>query len=139
VNLKKRDVIVISAGANDVYRNNPNEALMNIIKFIQNNGNTNIMILGIPRRHNLVEYSCVNKAIQVFNHKLRKVANSFKLLTIIECNYNRDISLNIVCILIEEVSVATDVFNFIILGHCLATGLRATVSHLMKKEELHWK
>jgi hypothetical protein len=51
LNLKKRDVIVISAGANNVYRNNPNEALMNIIKFIQNNGNMNIMMLGIPRRH----------------------------------------------------------------------------------------
>jgi lysophospholipase L1-like esterase len=34
VNLKKCDVIVINAGANDVYRNNPNEALMKIIKFI---------------------------------------------------------------------------------------------------------
>jgi hypothetical protein len=40
VNSKKRDVIVISAGANNVYRNNPTEALMNIIKFVQNSGNT---------------------------------------------------------------------------------------------------
>jgi lysophospholipase L1-like esterase len=54
VHLKKRDVIVINAGANDVYRNNPNEALMKIIKFIQNYGNTNIMILGIQHRHDLV-------------------------------------------------------------------------------------
>jgi putative intracellular protease/amidase len=34
VNFKKCDVIVISAGANNVYRTKPNEALMNIIKFI---------------------------------------------------------------------------------------------------------
>jgi hypothetical protein len=46
---------------NDVYRNNPNEALMKIIEFIQN-GNINIMILGIPHNHDLVEYSCVNRA-----------------------------------------------------------------------------
>jgi hypothetical protein len=59
LDLKKCDVIVTSAGANDVYRNN--KALMNIIKFIQNNGNTNIMILGVPHRHDLVEYSCVNE------------------------------------------------------------------------------
>jgi hypothetical protein len=39
MNLKKHYVILISAGANDVHRNNPNEALMNIIKFIQNYGN----------------------------------------------------------------------------------------------------
>jgi hypothetical protein len=36
VNLNKRDVVVISAGANDVYMNNP--------KFIQNNSNTKLMI-----------------------------------------------------------------------------------------------
>jgi hypothetical protein len=64
VNLKKRDVIVFSAGA-DMYRNNPNEPLMKIIKFIQNNLHTNIMILGIPHRHDLAEYSCVNGAIQL--------------------------------------------------------------------------
>jgi hypothetical protein len=89
VNLKKRDVTVISAGAND-NMNNPNVALMKIIKFIQNNGNTNIMILGIPHRHDLVEYSCVNRAIQVFNCKLKKVANSFNHVTIMERNYNRE-------------------------------------------------
>jgi hypothetical protein len=33
VSLKKRDVTAISAGAN-VYRNNPNEALIKIIKLI---------------------------------------------------------------------------------------------------------
>jgi hypothetical protein len=41
MNLKERAVVVISAGANDVYRNNPNEALINIIKFVHNNSNTN--------------------------------------------------------------------------------------------------
>jgi hypothetical protein len=64
VDLKRCDVIVISAGANDVYRNNPNEALMKTVKFIQNSSNTKIMILGIPHRHDLVEYSCVSRAIQ---------------------------------------------------------------------------
>jgi GMP synthase-like glutamine amidotransferase len=63
VNLKNHDVIVSSAGSHDVYTNNPNEALMKIITFIQNFGSTNIMILGIPHRHHLVEYSCVNREI----------------------------------------------------------------------------
>jgi hypothetical protein len=48
------------------------------------------MILGIPHRHDLVEYSCINRAIQVLDHKLKKVSNSFKHVTIIECNYNRE-------------------------------------------------
>jgi hypothetical protein len=75
VKLKKRDVIVISVGAKDLYMNNPNEALMKIINFIQMNSNTNIMMFGIPHIHDLVEYSYLNRAIQVFNHKLKKVAN----------------------------------------------------------------
>jgi hypothetical protein len=73
-----------------VYRNNPNKALRNIIEFIQNNGNTNIMILDIPHTCDLVEYSSVNRAIKVFSHKLKKVADSFKHVTIIECNYNKE-------------------------------------------------
>jgi hypothetical protein len=53
-NLKKGDVIVFSVGANDVYENNYKEALIKIIMFIQNSVNTNIMILSIPHRHDLV-------------------------------------------------------------------------------------
>jgi hypothetical protein len=37
-------VTVISAGANDVHRNNLNGALMKMIKFVHNYVNTNIMI-----------------------------------------------------------------------------------------------
>jgi hypothetical protein len=47
------------------------------MKIIQNNGKTNIMILSITHRHDLVEHSCVNSVIQLFNYKLKKVANSF--------------------------------------------------------------
>ena len=38
----------------------------------------------------MVEYSCVNRAIQVFNGKLKKIATSFNYVTILECNYNRE-------------------------------------------------
>jgi hypothetical protein len=51
MNLNKRDVIVISAGANDVFvNNNSNVALFKITKLIQNNCNTNIIIFGVPHR-----------------------------------------------------------------------------------------
>jgi hypothetical protein len=84
VNLKK------CASANDVYRNNPNEGLLKIVKIIHNNGNTNIMILGIPHILDLVEFSCINRAVRIFNYKLKKVANSFNYVTILECNYHRE-------------------------------------------------
>ena len=78
VSLNKRDVIVISRGANDVYKNNSKVALVKTIKIIQNNSHTNIILLQTPHRYDLVEYSCVNRAIQAFNYKLREVANSFQ-------------------------------------------------------------
>jgi hypothetical protein len=51
MNLNKRDVIVISAGAKDVYMNNSNVALLKITKLIQNNCNTNIIVFGAPHRY----------------------------------------------------------------------------------------
>jgi hypothetical protein len=56
MNLKKCDEIVFSVGANDVCRNNTKEVLIKTCQFIQNNHNTNIMILSIPHR-DLVEYN----------------------------------------------------------------------------------
>jgi hypothetical protein len=46
--------------------------------------------IGIPHRRDLVGYSGVTRTIQVFNHQLKKVANSFKHVTIMDWNYNRE-------------------------------------------------
>ena len=81
---------MISAGANDVYKNNSKVALVKTIKIIQNNSHTNIILLQTPHRYDLVEYSCVNRAIQAFNYKLREVANSFNHVTLLEWNHNRE-------------------------------------------------
>jgi len=85
MDLNKRDVIVI-----DMYMKNSNVTLLKITELIQNNCNTNIIIFGVLYRYDLVEYSRVNRAIQVFNCKLKKVATSFNYVTILECNYNRE-------------------------------------------------
>jgi len=87
VNLNKQDVVVISAGANGV-------SLLKITKFIQNNCNTNMIIYGVPHRYDLAEYSCVNRAIQAFKCKLKKVATLFKHVTLLECNYGREYCTN---------------------------------------------
>jgi hypothetical protein len=90
MNLKKCDVIMLSVGAIYIYGNNLKEALIKIIMFIQNNGNTNIMMLGILHRHNMVEYLYVNKEIQSINYKLKKGAKIFNYVSIMECNYNME-------------------------------------------------
>jgi hypothetical protein len=49
-----------------------------------------ILLHKFPHGYDLVEYSCVNRAIQVFKCKLKKVATSFNYVTILECNCNRE-------------------------------------------------
>jgi len=90
VDLNKQDVVVISAGENDLYMNNCSVALLKITKFIQNNCNTNMIIYGVPHRYDLAEYSCVNRAIGAFNCKLKKVATLFKHVTLLQCNCGRE-------------------------------------------------
>ena len=103
MNLNKRDVIMISAGANDVYMNNSNVALLKITKFIQNNCNTNIILYGVPHRYDLAEYSCVNSAIQAFNCKLRKVATCSNMLLYWSVTITESILQIMVCTSMEEV------------------------------------
>jgi len=62
MNLNKRDV-------RDICMNNCNVALLKITELIQN-CNTSITIFGVPHTYDLVEYSCVNRVIQVFKCKL---------------------------------------------------------------------
>jgi len=71
MDLDKKDVIVISAGANDIYKNKSSEALHKVIQFMQRNYNTNIIMYGVPQRYDLLSSSCVNVAIHAFNIRLR--------------------------------------------------------------------
>jgi hypothetical protein len=73
ISLTKSDVIVVSGGANAVYKNNSKVGLSQITKFLQGNSNTNVIILDVPHRYDLVEFSCVNKEIQAFNRQFKKL------------------------------------------------------------------
>jgi len=84
VKLDKKDVIVISAGANDIYRNNASVALRKTVQFMQRNYNTNIIVYGVPQRYDLLPTSCVNVAIHAFNTRLKKLASSFRHVSILD-------------------------------------------------------
>jgi hypothetical protein len=86
--LTKKDVM--QAGSNDVYRNNAKTALMQIINFCEVLNNTNIILLDITHRYDLIENSCVNKEIQTYNRKLKKVTKLYKHVTILEASNNRE-------------------------------------------------
>jgi hypothetical protein len=89
--LTRRDVIIIQGGSNDVYRNNAKLALTQILNFCEKLSYVNIIILDIPHRYDLTETFCVNKEIQVFNRKLRKVTKLYKHVKILEVSNNREV------------------------------------------------
>jgi hypothetical protein len=88
--LHHQDVIVLNAGSNDVYRNNVKMALTLITKFIQENYGTNIIILELPHRHDLLYTSCVNLEIKEFNKRLKKIVNAYNHVTLLETSRVRE-------------------------------------------------
>ncbi|PNF38678.1 hypothetical protein B7P43_G18384, partial [Cryptotermes secundus] len=70
--LTLNDVIVFSGGTKETGKNDSREALRNILNFIKTNSHTNIVLLNIPHRYDLENWSCVNDEIKVFNRKLVK-------------------------------------------------------------------
>ena len=59
-------------------------AIKYVTNFIKVNNHTNIIVLSVPHRHNLMESSCINKEIRSFNRKLMKNAKTFKHPTVLE-------------------------------------------------------
>jgi hypothetical protein len=59
-NLTKNDVIIFCGGANDVAKNNSKTTLRNIRNFI----NTKIILISVPHRYDLMQFSCVNNEIR---------------------------------------------------------------------------
>jgi hypothetical protein len=89
-NLHSHDVVVLNAGANDVYKNNKGVALTQFTKFIQRHYGTNIIILDIPQRHDLSSFSCVNSEIEEFNRKLKKIVTLYNHVSLLETNLKRE-------------------------------------------------
>jgi hypothetical protein len=73
VNLTKSDIVVFCGGSSEVSKNNSNIALKDVLYFIKDNNNTNIILLSVPHRHDLMDSFCVNNGIRTFNRKLMEV------------------------------------------------------------------
>jgi hypothetical protein len=58
--LTKRDVCLIWGGANDVWRNETNMDIHALNDFVCSHEHTNVIVLNVPHKHDLVPNSCVN-------------------------------------------------------------------------------
>jgi hypothetical protein len=60
--MSKDYFVVVCAGSNGISKNNAKEGLRNIINFVKITSHTNIIVMEALHRHDLVDWSCVNKA-----------------------------------------------------------------------------
>jgi lysophospholipase L1-like esterase len=82
--LTKNDVVIVCGGANDVAKNNAKRTLNHISNFVKLNNHTNIIVTNLPHRFDLMQYSCVNNEIRLYNRKLMKSLKPFNHVSILE-------------------------------------------------------
>ena len=93
-NLTKNDVLIFCGGANDVAKNNSKMAMRHIRNFIKSNNHTNIILVSVPHRHDLIQSSCVNSEIKSFNRKLMKSVRAYQHASILEMGSGRKLFTN---------------------------------------------
>ena len=72
----KEDTVVLVAGANDVYCNELHNARHNLVTALDTLRHTNVLVVGVPHRHDLTSTSVVNREILKANRQFRKIVDS---------------------------------------------------------------
>jgi lysophospholipase L1-like esterase len=70
--LTKEDMVVIWGGANDIATNEANISHTHITNFVNLRKHTNIFIVSVSTRFDLITTSCVNEEVIAYNRKLYK-------------------------------------------------------------------
>jgi len=68
----KKDTVVVWGGTHDVGKNESAKGLYQLKNFIEQNNQTNFIVIGVPHRYDLDLKSCVNEDVKVYNRKLKK-------------------------------------------------------------------
>jgi len=88
--LDNNDYVVIWGGTNNISRNESHAGLKHMRKFVNRNKHTNIFAVTPPHRHDLLDFSCVNKEKQAFNRKLHKLLKDMHHASVVNTNLTRD-------------------------------------------------
>ena len=62
--------------------------------FVANNTHTNVALITAPPRHDLMQSSCVNNAVNSFNRKLKKLIKEHHHASLLEIDTNRNLYTN---------------------------------------------
>jgi len=92
--LSKSDVLIFCGGADDVEENNCTKTLHHIMDFIKTSNHTNIILVTVPLRYDLMQSSCVNSEIKSFNRKLKKMGKVYQHTSVLEMDNDRKLFTN---------------------------------------------
>jgi hypothetical protein len=63
-------VVVLQGGCNDVARNNSVEGIKHILDVVRNSDHTNVILMTVPHRQDLIRNSCINNAVEALDRRL---------------------------------------------------------------------
>jgi hypothetical protein len=87
--MTKNDTVLVCAGTNDISKDRAKEGISNIINFVKRTSHTNILIMEVPHRHDLADWSCVNREVIRFNRLLAKRLKPYQHAEIYRINLGR--------------------------------------------------
>jgi hypothetical protein len=73
----------------EVCKNESQKCIKQISNFVQNNLHTNVIVLNLPTRRDLVDQSCVNNEIVSYNRRLGKYLKVFDSVILFKTVYIR--------------------------------------------------
>ena len=83
-------VVIVCGGSNNISKNQSIKGLKQVTQFVQNKGNTNVIIMNAPHRFDLEESSCGNKEIEIFNRKPKRIMKRYNHTEVTDMSVNRD-------------------------------------------------
>jgi len=88
--LSNGDAVIIWGHSNDVDHNKTRKGLIYLNDFVNQRRNTNIMIVIVLHRHDLLTTLCINNEVQTFNRKLHKIMKNKDNVRILDHETNRE-------------------------------------------------
>jgi len=82
-------VVVVWGGSKDVVKNETKQGINWIKSFVETNKHTNIILMEVPHRHDLIQDSCVNKKVGKFNSIMRKHMKVYENAEVVKVNLDR--------------------------------------------------
>ncbi|KAG8241929.1 hypothetical protein J6590_076048 [Homalodisca vitripennis] len=82
--LSYEDTLVIISGTNDVATNDAQEATTSITSVLEKKPNHKVVLVELPHRYDLVDWSCVNKEVTRTNAQFKQLSEQLDNVTLVE-------------------------------------------------------